>query len=222
MAREREYQIQILFDEHIPIDQKTEYFYKSIGELLQEEPETELWWLTEFLDRTTTRYVQRLEQMTEEDAKKEAWGGKTVKDAVAHILEWDRFFIQAAGQIASGVINPTIMNLKGYVTPDGKVHNFDTVDQFNEHAYLAYKDIPFENWVDEESGLFFPGVRDQAVKVARVLNVSFSMSSDLLEETEIYSWSPKVGKRFTASCGIYLLVNTIEHKLIEHTADLYT
>lgn len=76
--------------------------------------------------------------MTIQDATRVGSDGRTLAQVVGHIAEWERFTILAVGEIIAGVHWPRIMNLSGYVEPDGQVREFTSVDAFNDYQAIKH------------------------------------------------------------------------------------
>jgi hypothetical protein len=150
--------------------------------------------------------------MTAQDAARVSGDGRTVGQVVGHIAEWERFNMLAVGEIIAGVHWPQIMNLSGYVEPDGQVRAFTDVDAFN--AYQATKHAA---WSWEQ-------IQDLAIYTATTFQILFThpslISWERLEQTKAYRWRLPNEMSVTVSCGWYVWMITLVHEAVEHAADL--
>jgi hypothetical protein len=190
----------------------TNAFYQRIIKIAAQPPYNRYGLLAEFHTEVVIRYLNIIQTMTEREAKRTSADGRTIGQVVGHIAEWERFIILAAGEMVVGVQWPRIMDLCGYMEPDGQLHDFASVDDFND--YQAAKHATW-SW---------KSIQNQAIHAATALHTLFTqpalLSPELLEQTKNYQWSLPNGLRLTVPAGWYLWMVSIEHEMIEHAADL--
>ena len=191
---------------------KTEVFYKKIVAIAAQSPSERCLSLVGLHTNIVTSYLDVIRAMTAQDAARVSSDGRRLGQVVGHIAEWERFTILAVGEIITGVCWPQIMNLSGYVEPDGQVRGFDTVDAFNN--YQATKHAA---WSWEQ-------IQDLAIQTAAMLQILFAhpslVSWERLEQTKVYRWQLPNEISVTVSCGWYLWMVTLEHEAVEHAVDL--
>jgi len=138
--------------------------------------------------------------------------GRSLKQVVGHIMEWDRFMIQAAGELLSGVLDPQMMSLKGFHHLEGMTQDFETIDGFN--AFHAA----------EQEGQAWTQIQSRAVACARILHRLFStpglLEGSLLDATAPVTLSFKGGIKMKSSTGWQLWIIVMEHEGVEHMTDL--
>ncbi len=168
--------------------------------------------LAEFHTEATTAYLNTIQGMTKQEAMRTGTDGRTVTQIVGHIAEWERFTILAAGEMAVGVQWPRIMNLSGYLEPDGQVLNFTSVDGFNAYQATKHATWPWNQ------------IQDLAIHTATALHALFTqpalLSPDCLERTRAYEWRLPNGIKLTVPVGWYLWMVSIEHETVAHAPDL--
>ena len=191
---------------------KAEVFYQKIVAIAAQSPAERRLSLVGLHMDVVTPYLNAVRAMTAQDAARISSGGRTLGQVVGHIAEWERFTILAVGEIITDVRWPQIMNMSGYVEPDGQVREFTSVDAFNDyqanrHAAWSWKQI-----------------QDLAIQTAATLQVLFTQPSlvswERLEQTKAHCWRLPNEMSVTVSCGWYLWMVTLEHEAVEHAADL--
>jgi hypothetical protein len=191
---------------------KAEVFYQKIVAIAAQSPAERRISLVGLHTDVITPYLNAVRAMTAKDAARVSSDGRTLGQVVGHIAEWERFTILAVGEIITGVCWPQIMNLSGYVEPDGHVHKFTSVDAFND--YHATKHAA---WSWEQ-------IQDFAIQTAAILQILFAhpllMSWEHLEQTKAYLWRLPNEMSVTVLCGWYLWMVTLEHEAVEHAVDL--
>jgi hypothetical protein len=191
---------------------KAEVLYQKIVAIAAQSPAKRRLSLVVLHTDVITPYLNAVRAMTAQDAARVCSDGRTLGQVVGHIAEWERFTILAVGEIITGVRWPQIMNLSGYVEPDGQVREFTSVDAFND--YQATKHAA---WSWEQ-------IQDLAIQTAATLQVLFAhpllVSWERLEQTKAYRWQLPNETSVTVSCGWYLWMVTLEHEAVEHAVDL--
>ena len=191
---------------------KTEVFYQKIVAIAAQSPAKRRISLVGLHAEVVTPYLNAIRAMTAQDAGRVSSDNRTLGQVVGHIAEWERFSILAVGEIITGVRWPQIMNLSGYVEPDGQVYEFNSVDAFND--YQATKHAAW-SWKQ---------IQDLAIQTAANLQILFAqpalVSWECLEQTKAYRWRLPNEMSMKVSCGWYLWMVTLEHEAVEHALDL--
>jgi hypothetical protein len=191
---------------------KTEVFYQKIVAIAARSPAERGLSLVGLHTDVITPYLNAVRAMTAQNAARVSSDGRRLGQVVGHIAEWERFTILAVGEIITGVHWPQIMNLSGYVEPDGQVREFTSVDAFND--YQATKHAA---WSWEQ-------IQDLAVQTAAMLQNLFAhpslVSWERLEHTKAYRWQLPNEMSVMVPCGWYLWMVTLEHEAVEHAVDL--
>jgi hypothetical protein len=191
---------------------KAEVFYQKIVAIAAQSPAVRRLSLIGIHTDVITPYLNAVRATTAQDAACVSSDGRTLGQVVGHIAEWERFTIMAVGEIITGVRWPQIMNLSGYVEPDGRACKFTGVDAFND--YQATKHAA---WSWEQ-------IQDLALQTAATLQVLFAhpllISWERLEQTKAHRWQLPNEMSVMVSCGWYLWMVSLEHEAIEHAVDL--
>ena len=191
---------------------KAEIFYQKIVAIAAQSPAERRLSLIGLHADVVIPYINAVRVITAQDAVCIGSDGRTLGQVVGHIAEWERFTILAVGEIITGVRWPQIMNMSGYVEPDGQVRKFTSVDAFND--YQANKHAAW-SWMQ---------IHDLAIQTAAALQVLFAhpslVSWERLEQTQAHCWRLPNEMSVTVSCGWYLWMVTLEHEAVEHAVDL--
>ncbi len=191
---------------------KAEVFYQEIVAIAVQSPAERRLSLVSLHSDVVTLYLNVVRAITAQDALRVSSDGRTLGQIVGHIAEWERFIALAVGEIVAGVRWPQIMNLSGYIEPDGQVRQFTSVDAFNE-----YQAVKHARWSWEQ-------IQDLAIQTAMTLYKLFThpslVSWERLEQTQTYCWQLPNEMRVALPCGWYLWMVTLEHEAVEHAADL--
>jgi hypothetical protein len=191
---------------------KAEIFYHKIVAIAAQPPAERRNSLVGLHTEVVTPYLNAVRAMTAQDAGRVSSDNRTLGQVVGHIAEWERFSILAVGEIITGVRWPQIMNLSGYVEPDGQVCEFSSIDAFND--YQASKHAA---WSWEQ-------IQNLAIQTAAILQILFAhpslVSWERLEQTKAYRWQLPNEMSVMVSCGWYLWMVTLEHEAVEHALDL--
>jgi len=158
-----------------------------------------------------SRYTAAVRRVDQRDAARISSDGRAIAQVVAHIADWDRYFILAAGEIAAGVQWPQFMELNGYVMEDGSRENFAGINEFNAFSALRTADWSWDR------------IQRMAVQSAQTLFAMYSnpnlLSMEKLETTRAYQ-TEEFGFPLSIPVGIYLWVIAIGHEMEEHALDL--
>lgn len=73
--------------------------------------------LLELHTEVLVQYCLAVQALSEEGALQAGHDGRSVKEVVDHITEWDRWTICSLAECATGVEIPSIMLHEGYVSP---------------------------------------------------------------------------------------------------------
>lgn len=157
-------------------------------------------------------YLSAIYAINEEKAAELCSDGRTLAQIVAHIAEWEKFILQAMGDIISGVRKPTMLSLKGFREVDGTTMDFGSIDEFNEYQAKKYE---HKSWQE---------IKVMAIHTASALQVIFSqplvLPFDLMEKTEPYDWHVPGGSIVSIPVAWYLWIVVLEHEIVDHASDL--
>ncbi len=138
--------------------------------------------------------------------------GRSIKQVVGHIMEWDRYMIQAAGEYLSGVQNAQLMSFKGYHPLEGETRDFASINSFNAFQAAAQADQPWEQ------------IQSRAITFARILYRLFTtpglLDAPLLDATAPTKLAFPGGVRLKSNDGWQLWMIVMEHEGVEHMHDL--
>ncbi len=190
-----------------------ENFYQQLASIAGEAPDKRHRLLCDLHTDIVTRYWNLLQNVTDQGAETQCPDGRTVNQIVGHIAEWDRYTLEAMGEIIAGVQWPGIMSKTRYVESDGHTHAFNTVNHFNAHQMQKYLTIP---WTETKA---------VALAMSKRLHVLFTQSAllpaETLEQTrQMNGYELPTGVTLNLPCGWFLWMVTLEHEGVEHAADL--
>jgi hypothetical protein len=139
---------------------------------------------------------------------------RTLAQIVGHILAWDRFSIQAAGDILAGVEQPrTVLNVQGFVDTDGQIRNFQSVDEFN--AYFAERHAALD-WVTIQMAAI-----DAAIALHALFTQDDLLTFERLEQTKPWRKElPNGDKIEDLPMGWVLWLMVLEHYAVDHADEL--
>jgi hypothetical protein len=191
----------------------TDDFYHSLVAIAGLPPDERRQRLVALHDEAVARYREAVSAITPAGAARMTAGGRTVAQVVGHIAEWERYLIQAAGELISGVRWPRLMAHAGYVEPDGSVHGFVNDAAFNAYQALKHASQPW------------PEIQTLALTTATTLHRLFTaadlLPADRLEATRRWDYYRlPSGVTLRLPCGWYLWMVVIEHEAAEHADDL--
>lgn len=187
-------------------------FYQRIVKIAAQPPYPRYEVLAEFHTEVVLRYLNTVQIISKREAMRPGSDGRTLAQVIGHIAEWERYTILAAAEMVTGVKWPRMMDLTGYLEPDGRLMDFSSEDDFN--AYQAAKQA---NWPWEQ-------IQELAIHTATALHTMFTqptiLSPDSLQRTKGYDWRLPTGIKLTLPVGWYLWMVTLEHEAVDHAADL--
>jgi len=192
-------------------------FYDTAAEIVQLPPPERHAQLAALHSRSLAAYQAVLRRLTEADSRQRLSSGddaRTVAQIVGHIAEWDRFSMLGALDILVGVDPPrTINDLSGYIEPDGRRIDFDSVDAFN--AYQAEKHSRWA-WADLQA---------LALDTASTLHALFVhpalLHASRLEATRRAPLHLENGVTIPdVAVGWKLWILVIEHMMVDHVQEL--
>lgn len=168
--------------------------------------------LSEFHYKALPPYLFRLDALTPADACRISSDGRTVAQVVGHIFAWERYTIQAVGEMLTGVTWPRIMEMQDYVEDTGRTVDFHSVDDFN--AYLNSR-IDFWPWdqLQHRAG-------ETALTLYRLFSDEELLPTRVIEATRPYPWQLLDGSEIEVTVGWYLWMVSLRHALVEHATDL--
>jgi hypothetical protein len=191
---------------------KAEEFTSRITEIIQQAPEQRHRGFSALHDHILDEYLEAVQDMTEEHANCPSSDGRTIAQVVAHIAEWDRYLILAAGEMLAGVEWPQMMKLEGYLESDGRLLSFKNIDAFNQHQVKKYTDVPWNQ------------IQELAVRSALTLHSLMThpllLNARILELGRPYDWRLPDGQVIPIPIGWYLWQINLEHEGVDHALDL--
>lgn len=191
---------------------KADPFYQRLVKIAAQRPYDRYIHLAEFHTEITINYLNTIRSMSDEGARKTSSDGQTLAQIIGYISEWERFTILAAGEIIAGVEWPRIMNLSGYIEPDGQLLNFASIEEFKAYQLAKHKTWPWQR------------TQDLAIHTATALHTLFTqpalLSPDSLERTRGCEWRLPKGLKLAIPAGWYLWMITLEHQATKYAADL--
>ncbi len=187
-------------------------FYRQLVSIVRRSPLDRHILLSALHTEVLTHYLAVVRTISEQAAKRISSDGRTIGQMVAHIAEWERWTLVALGEIVAGVEWPQIMNLSGYVGPNGQTKDFASVDAFNAYQATTHATQP---WAQ---------IQNLTCDVATSLHLMFTqpqlVTPERLENTKTYKWHLPDGTELAMPAGWYLWMVSLEHEGVEHIADL--
>jgi hypothetical protein len=192
-------------------------FYEKVASIFTKpsvERHTEM---VKLHEQVANDYITSVQRISEQDAAQPVVNGKddrTLAQVVAHIAEWERFGILAAGDILAGLNHPrSVTDVRRFLDTDGQVFDFEDVDSFN--AYQKKKHAA-SSW---------PKLQKEAIRYASTLFSLFSypnlLTADKLEKTKPHRKRLRNGKVIeNTTMGWCLWVIYLDHEAVEHAAEL--
>lgn len=129
--------------------------------------------------------------------------GRTMKEIAGHITGWERWTIAAMDEIASGMLEPSVMTLSGY--PEG-ISRYGSIDAFNAARMGESRERPWQQILEDSAQTF-------ELLIAAIERVPAAA----LARTAPFYW-PDLGG--TVPCGVYLLMVSAHHYQEEHLPEL--
>ncbi len=191
---------------------QAEDFYTRYGSLLALQPEDRHAGLCALHAATHAEYSGWLQAITAEAAQSASSDGRSIALVVGHVAAWDRFMLQACGEMLSGAPWPGFMDLKGCLDEDGERRDFESIDAFNAYHADLQRDLPWERIQSE--------ALDRAAAACSVYAQPGLLTPERLERTRPTEWGLPGGKRVRAAVGWQIWMILMEHEAVEHAADL--
>ena len=187
-------------------------FYSRYASLLALQPEGRHAGLRALHTATLAEYAGWLRAITPEAARSASSDGRSIALVVGHIAAWDRFMLQACGEMLSGVAWPGFMDLRGYLDESGERRDFESIDAFNSFHADLQRDRLWEQIQSE--------ALDRAAAAGSIYAEPKLLTPERLERTRPTEWGLPGGKRVTAPVGWLVWMVIMEHEAVEHAADL--
>jgi hypothetical protein len=189
-----------------------EMFYQKVQEAIVLEPESRHQAFSALHTEVLAEYVNAVSTITEAKAESTSSDGRSIKQVVGHIMEWDRFMIQAAGEVLSGVQDPQMMHFKGFHPLLGITQDFESINAFNAYHAAEQAIQPWDQ------------IQSRAISVAQILHRLFTrprlLEAPLLDATAPVTIRFSGGIRLKSNLGWQLWIIVMEHEAVEHFADL--
>ncbi len=187
-------------------------FYSHYASLLTLPPDDRHAGMCTLHAATLAEYTGWLREITPEAARSTSSDGRSIALVVGHIAAWDRFMLQACGEMLSGAAWPGFMDLRDYLDESGERRDFESIDDFNAFHADAQRDRSWEQ------------VRSDALDRASAARSIFAqpglLTPERLERTRPTEWGLTAGKRARAPVGWEIWMIILEHETVEHAADL--
>ncbi len=188
-------------------------FYGHLAEVADLPPDERYQKMSALHTSVFEGYMEAVEAITAEGAARVVPDGRTVKQVVGHIAEWERYVIISAGEMLAGVTWPGLMSHSRYVEPDGSEFPFRNDDEFNTRQAEKCASKP---WAQ---------TRELAIRTAsachRLWVRSGLLGPELLERTRLWQhYRLPTGVTLSVPCGWFLWMITVEHEGVEHVSDL--
>jgi len=187
-------------------------FYSRYASLLALQPEGRHAGLRALHTATLAEYAGWLRAITPEAARSASSDGRSIALVVGHIAAWDRFMLQACGEMLSGVAWPGFMDLRGYLDESGERRDFQSIDAFNAFHADAQRDRPWEHIRSE--------ALDRAAAARSIFAEPGLLTPERLERTRPTEWGLTAVKRARAPVGWEIWMIILEHESVDHAADL--
>ncbi len=187
-------------------------FYSRVASLLALPPDDRHAGLTALHAGTLSEYIGWLRSITPEAARSTSSDGRSIALVVGHIAAWDRFMLQACGELLSGAAWPGFMDLRGYLDEDGERRDFESIDAFNAFHAGVQRGRPWEQIQFE--------ALDRAAAARSIFAEPGLLTAERLERTRPCEWGLTAGKRARAPVGWQVWMIILEHETVDHAADL--
>lgn len=139
---------------------------------------------------------------------------RSLRLIVAHIAEWDRYAILAAGDVMAGLRRPRLVTgFHRYLDHDGNERSFDSIDAFN-----AYCSTFFATWTWFDVQKY---ALDMAETVFALFTTPHLLTAARLEATDPTDKRLYNGHVLTdITYGWALWLTVLEHAAAEHATEL--
>jgi len=187
-------------------------FYSRYASLLALPPNDRHARLCALHADTLAEYTGWLRAITPETARSTSSDGRSIALVVGHIAAWDRFMLQACGEMLSGAAWPGFMDLLGYLDESGERRDFQSIDAFNAFHADVQRNRPWEHIRSE--------ALDRAAAARSIFAEPGLLTPERLERTRRTEWGMTLGRRAHAAVGWQIWMIILEHEVVEHAADL--
>ncbi|PJF44775.1 MAG: hypothetical protein CUN55_02205 [Phototrophicales bacterium] len=139
---------------------------------------------------------------------------RSLKLIVAHIAEWERYAIMAAGDILVGIRRPRLVSgLHGYVDHEGQTRQFKRIDDFN-----AYCQEYFARWSWFDIQKYALDMAEMIFTLFTTPQLLTSARLEATEPTEKRLHNGHIIKNITMGWALWITV--LEHAAVEHANEL--
>jgi hypothetical protein len=185
-------------------------FYDHIEASFQQPPAARIKIFHDMHARIVQDYLAAIRRIDAARAEQACADGRTLKQVVGHIGEWDRYLLLAAGEILAGVTNPQIMQDRGFLLPDGSELRYAGVDDFNAQIAARQAAAPWS------------AIQRTAILSAELLERVFThvMPAELLDATAPYHWQIIDDRNVDTTAGWFLWGILLEHEGPGHAQEL--
>lgn len=186
--------------------EKGEYQPSSTGNALRE-------FLFQLHLRVLERYLPALSGISEEKASQVGADGRTIKQAVDRVAEWDRWTIRCLAAVATGITEPGIVSFRDYLPPlDARAERFSFVGDDDFNTYVLQEISPYRAWFDSRK--MATEMAALVVKQAYMVPLRFlgGLRTCVFRMGEV---------ELTLPYGFYLWATEIYRHAVEHTDGLY-
>ena len=187
-------------------------FYARLSVLLDLQPVQRHAGLLALHAETLAEYTAWVQAITPAAAASASSDGRPIALVVGHIAAWDRYLIQACGEVLSGAEWPSFMDLQGYLDEDGRRRDFESIDAFNAHQAGLQRGLAWDT--------LRSAALDRAASAAALFAGPGLLTAEKLEGTRRTTWKLHGDRRVRASVGWEIWMIIIEHESVEHAADL--
>ena len=187
-------------------------FYSRYATLLTLPPDDRHAGLCALHAAMLAEYTGWLRSITPQAARSTSSDGRSIALVVGHIAAWDRFMLQACGEMLSGAPWPGFMDLRGYLDESGERRDFQSIDAFNAFHADAQRDRPWEHIRSE--------ALDRAAAARSIFAEPGLLTPERLERTRPTEWGLTAVKRARAPVGWEIWMIILEHESVDHAADL--
>ncbi len=187
-------------------------FYSRYATLLTLPPDDRHAGMCTLHTATLAEYAGWLRAITPEAARSTSSDGRSIALVVGHISAWDRFMLQACGEMLSGAAWPGFMDLRDYLDESGERRDFELIDAFNAFHADAQRDRSWEQIRSE--------ALDRAAAARSIFAEPGLLTPERLDRTRQTQWGLTGGRRAHAAVGWQIWMIILEHETVDHAADL--
>jgi hypothetical protein len=191
---------------------RADEFYPRFASLLALPPDDRHAGLRALHAATLSVYAGWIRAITPAAAASAGSDGRPINLVVGHISAWDRFMLQACGEMLSGAPWPAFMDLRGYLDEDGERRDFESIDAFNAFHAGVQRGRPWEQIQSE--------ALDRAAAACSIFAEPGLLTPERLERTRPSEWGLTAGNRARAPVGWQIWMIILEHETVDHAADL--